>query len=161
MSPFAAALTARNNKAAQAILEKNPSAAEQVKFLAFLPKRTNFSHLLPRQHSLKLPIYIKSLLVPIIRGVTDGIHIQNLNPFSPSPPKKVDKKGRNFLHVAIQNCDMESVMFLLSVEVDVNSRVQDATLAPPLHLAAAAGNEVLLRSLLLAGARPNDRDALK
>lgn len=30
VSPFAAALTARNNKAAQAILEKNPSAAEQV-----------------------------------------------------------------------------------------------------------------------------------
>ncbi|CAH2259533.1 jg24264 [Pararge aegeria aegeria] len=100
VTPFAAALTARNNKAAQAILEKNPSAAEQV-----------------------------------------------------------DKKGRNFLHVAIQTCDMESVMFLLSVEVDVNSRVQDATLAPPLHLAAAVGNEVLLRSLLLAGARPNDRDA--
>lgn len=73
----------------------------------------------------------------------------------------MDKKGRNFLHVAIQKCDMESVMFLLSVEVDVNSRVQDATLAPPLHLAAAAGNEVLLRSLLLAGARPNDRDAHK
>ncbi|XP_038214852.1 rabankyrin-5 [Zerene cesonia] len=102
VTPFAAALTARNNKAAQAILEKNPSAAEQV-----------------------------------------------------------DKKGRNFLHVAIQKCDMESLMFLLSVKVDVNSRVQDATLAPPLHLAAAAGNEVLLRSLLLAGARPNDRDAHK
>ncbi|GBP74886.1 Rabankyrin-5 [Eumeta japonica] len=102
VSPFAAALTARNNKAAQAILEKNPSAAEQV-----------------------------------------------------------DKKGRNFLHVAIQNCDMESVMFLLSVEVDVNSRVQDSSLTPPLHLAAAGGNEVLLRSLLLAGARANDRDANK
>lgn len=52
-------------------------------------------------------------------------------------------------------------MFLLSVEVDVNSRVQDATLAPPLHLAAEVGHEVLLRSLLLAGARPNDRDAHK
>ncbi|XP_041972423.1 rabankyrin-5 [Aricia agestis] len=102
VSPFAAALTARNNKAAQAILERNPSAAEQV-----------------------------------------------------------DKKGRNFLHVAIQTNDVESVMFLLSVEVDVNSRVQDATLAPPLHLAAAGGNELLLRSLLLAGARPNDRDAYK
>lgn len=102
ISPFAAALMAKNNKAAQAILEKMPSAAEQV-----------------------------------------------------------DRKGRNFLHVAIQKCDMESVMFLLSVEVDVNSRVQDSTLAPPLHLAAACGNEVLLRSLLLAGARPNDRDAEK
>lgn len=52
-------------------------------------------------------------------------------------------------------------MFLLSVEVDVNSRVQDAALTPPLLLAAAVGDEILLRSLLLAGARPNDRDAHK
>ncbi|CAG9104276.1 unnamed protein product [Plutella xylostella] len=80
VTPFAAALLAKNNKAAEAVLEKNPNAAEQV-----------------------------------------------------------DKKGRNFLHVAIQNNDMESVMFLLSVEVDVNSRVQDASLTPPLHLAAAGG----------------------
>ena len=85
------------------------------------------------------------------------IQIQDLYIFY----QQVDKKGRNFLHVAIQTCDVESVMFLLSVEVDVNSRVQDASLAPPLHLAAAAGHEVLLRSLLLAGARPNDRDAHK
>ncbi|VVC93132.1 unnamed protein product [Leptidea sinapis] len=61
---------------------------------------------------------------------------------------QVDKKGRNFLHVAIQNSDVESVMFLLTVNVDVNSR-------------GPAGNESLLRSLLLAGARPNDRDAHK
>lgn len=56
---------------------------------------------------------------------------------------------------------MESVLFLLSVQVDVNSRVQDATLSLPLHLAAAGGNETLVRSLILAGARVGDRDALK
>ncbi|XP_048482111.1 rabankyrin-5 [Plutella xylostella] len=102
VTPFAAALLAKNNKAAEAVLEKNPNAAEQV-----------------------------------------------------------DKKGRNFLHVAIQNNDMESVMFLLSVEVDVNSRVQDASLTPPLHLAAAGGDEALVRSLLLAGARPSQTDSSK
>ena len=64
-----------------------------------------------------------------------------------------DNKGRNFLHMAIQKNDMESVLFLLSIHVDVNSRVQDATQTPPLHLAAASGSEMLVRSLILAGAR--------
>ncbi|CAG5076747.1 Similar to Ankfy1: Rabankyrin-5 (Mus musculus) [Cotesia congregata] len=100
LSPFATALTVRNNKAAQAILEKLPSAAEQF-----------------------------------------------------------DNKGRNFLHMAIQKGDMESILFLLSIQVDVNSRVQDVTQTPPLHLAVGSGNEMLVRSLILAGARINDTDA--
>lgn len=99
LTPFATALTCRNNKAAQAILDKLPTAAEQF-----------------------------------------------------------DNKGRNFLHMAIQKDDVESVLFLLSIKVDVNSRVQDSNQTPPLHLAAATGNEMLVRNLLLAGARPNDRD---
>lgn len=41
----------------------------------------------------------------------------------------------------------------------MNSRVQDVTQTPPLHLAAISGNEMLVRSLLLAGARINDMDA--
>lgn len=56
---------------------------------------------------------------------------------------------------------MESVLFLLSIQVDVNSRVQDPTLSPPLHLAAQFSNETLVRSLILAGARIDDRDAHK
>jgi len=59
--------------------------------------------------------------------------------------------------MAIQKNDMESVLFLLSIHVDVNSRVQDATQTPPLHLAAASGSEMLVRSLLLAGARVSSR----
>lgn len=100
LSPFATALTVRNNKAAQSILDKLPSAAEQL-----------------------------------------------------------DNKGRNFLHMAIQKCDMESILFLLSIQVDVNSRVQDVTQTPPLHLAVVSGNEMLVRSLILAGGRVNDTDA--
>ncbi|XP_014208933.1 rabankyrin-5 isoform X2 [Copidosoma floridanum] len=99
-SPFASALAVRNNKAAQAILDRLPSAAEQF-----------------------------------------------------------DNKGRNFLHTAIQKNDMESILFLLSIQVDVNSRVQDVMQIPPLHLAAVSGNEMLVRSLILAGARVNDTDA--
>lgn len=41
----------------------------------------------------------------------------------------------------------------------MNSRVQDVTQTPPLHLAAITGNEMLVRSLILAGARVNDTDA--
>jgi len=66
---------------------------------------------------------------------------------------QTDSKGRNFLHVAIQKGDAESVLFLLSIQVDVNSRVNDAKQTPPLHLAAALGDETLVRSLMLAGAR--------
>ncbi|XP_063927152.1 rabankyrin-5 [Zophobas morio] len=102
LSPFATALTFRNNKAAQAILDKLPSAAEQF-----------------------------------------------------------DAKGQNFLHIAIKKGDIESALFLLTVRVDVNSRVQDPMLTPPLHLAARHGNETLVRSLILAGARVDDRDAQK
>ncbi|CAB1316853.1 unnamed protein product [Coregonus sp. 'balchen'] len=63
MTPFACAMTHKNNKAAEAILKREPGAAEQV-----------------------------------------------------------DNKGRNFLHVAVQNSDIESVLFLISVQANVNSR---------------------------------------
>lgn len=49
------------------------------------------------------------------------------------------------------------MIFIL--QVDVNSRVHDVTQTPPLHLAAVSGNEMLVRSLILAGARVNDTDA--
>lgn len=58
---FATALTIRNHKAAQSILERLPNAAEQM-----------------------------------------------------------DQRGRNFLHIAIMKDDLESVLFLLSIQVDVN-----------------------------------------
>lgn len=97
---FATALTVRNHKAAQNILERLPNAAEQM-----------------------------------------------------------DQRGRNFLHIAIMKDDLESVLFLLSIQVDVNSRVQDVNQTPPLHLAAAAKSEMIVRNLILAGARVNDKDA--
>ncbi|XP_037922390.1 rabankyrin-5 [Hermetia illucens] len=99
-TPFAAALTVRNHKAAQNILDRLPNAAEQM-----------------------------------------------------------DQRGRNFLHTAIMKDDLESVLFLLAIHVDVNSIVRDVNLTPPLHLAAASKNEMIIRNLILAGARINERDA--
>ncbi|KAF7206584.1 ankyrin repeat and FYVE domain containing 1 [Nothobranchius furzeri] len=97
MTPFACAMTHKNNKAAEAILKREPGAAEQV-----------------------------------------------------------DNKGRNFLHVAVQNSDIESVLFLISVQANVNSRVQDSAKLSPLHLAVQAGSEIIVRNLLLAGAKVNE-----
>nr|XP_023411907.1 rabankyrin-5 [Loxodonta africana] len=97
LTPFACAMTYKNNKAAEAILKRESGAAEQV-----------------------------------------------------------DNKGRNFLHVAVQNSDIESVLFLISVQANVNSRVQDAFKLTPLHLAVQAGSEIIVRNLLLAGAKVNE-----
>ncbi|RWS12587.1 rabankyrin-5-like protein [Dinothrombium tinctorium] len=96
-TPFATAMSIKNNKAAQAILDRDPTAAE-----------------------------------------------------------KFDGKGRNFLHIAIQKGDIESVLFLLSIHVNIHSKVQDASQLSPLHLAVESGSEMIVRNLLLAGANINE-----
>ena len=95
-TPFAAAMTFKNNKAAKAILDIDPQAAEQY-----------------------------------------------------------DSRGRNFLHSAVMKNALESVLFLLSINVNVNSRTQDANQLTPLLLAVqagTAGEDIIVRNLLLAGA---------
>ncbi|XP_020803164.1 rabankyrin-5-like isoform X2 [Drosophila serrata] len=99
---FASALDTRNHKAAQRILERLPTAAEQM-----------------------------------------------------------DQLGRNFLHLAIIKDDLETVLFLLSIQVDINSRVHDVNQSTPLHLSAASQVEMITRNLILAGARLNERDAFQ
>ena len=59
-----------------------------------------------------------------------------------------DNRGRNFLHLAIQQSDIESVLFLISVHVNVNSKVQDPTQYSPLHLAVISGSEMIVRNLV-------------
>jgi len=59
-----------------------------------------------------------------------------------------DIKGRNFLHIAVQKADLEAVLFLLSVCVNVNSRVHDSAQMTPLHLAVVSGNEMIVRNLV-------------
>lgn len=79
----------------------------------------------------------------------------------PNAAEIMDQRGRNFLHVAIIKDDLESVLFLLAIQVDVNSRVHDAYQSTPLHLAASSKNEMIIRNLILAGARVNERDAVQ
>ncbi|KAI1307992.1 Rabankyrin-5 [Halotydeus destructor] len=79
----------------------------------------------------------------------------------PTAAEKVDRQGRNFLHVAIQKADIESVLFLLSINVNIHSRVQDASKVTPLHLAVEAGSEMIVRNLILAGADINATNVQK
>ena len=60
----------------------------------------------------------------------------------------MDNRGRNFLHLAIQRSDIESVLFLIGVHANVNSRVQDSTQLTPLHIAVQAGSEIIVRNLV-------------
>ncbi|XP_074596039.1 rabankyrin-5 [Brevipalpus obovatus] len=74
----------------------------------------------------------------------------------PNSAENYDSKGYNFLHTAIKKVDIESVLFLLSIHVNVHSRVQDTLQMTPLHLAVEIGSELIIRNLLLAGANIND-----
>ena len=64
---------------------------------------------------------------------------------------QVDSKGQNFLHLAILKQDVEAVIFLMSVKVDVNSKVKNPTLNTALHYAVKGGSEILVRHLVSEG----------
>ena len=65
----------------------------------------------------------------------------------------MDNRGQNFLHLAVLNQDVEAVLFLLSVHVDVNSKVQNPTMNTPLHFAVKNGSEILARHLVSSRSR--------
>lgn len=79
----------------------------------------------------------------------------------PNVAEKFDGKGRNYLHLAVEKGDIESVLFLLSIEVKVQSRVKDNTQRTALHLAAENGSEMIIRNLILAGVQINDLTSQK
>ena len=62
---------------------------------------------------------------------------------------KTDSRGKNFLHQAILGSDMETVLSLISVHVNVNSRIKDSQSKTPLHLACEVGSEMILRNLVI------------
>ncbi|KJE96925.1 hypothetical protein CAOG_007172 [Capsaspora owczarzaki ATCC 30864] len=75
-----------------------------------------------------------------------------------SVAEQADDRGRNFLHQAIAENDVDRVLFLIELKVDVNSRVQDAEHLTPLFLAVRLGAEAICKHLIQAGADVNARD---
>lgn len=136
---FACALTFRNHKAAQAILERQPNAAEQLNL-----RGKNFLHVAIMKDDLGNDLFL-----------IEFYHFCH-RIRSPTIYREICK---NYNYQYFLLFSVESVLFLLSIQVDVNSRVHDVNQTPPLHLAAASKNEMLVRNLILAGARINDKDA--
>ncbi|EDV98551.1 GH22346 [Drosophila grimshawi] len=112
---------------------------------------------------IDLKLRDKSGLTPFATALAIRNHkaAQRILERLPNAAEIMDQRGRNFLHVAILKDDLESVLFLLSIQVDVNSRVHDAYQSTSLHLAAASKNEMIIRNLILAGARVNERDSVQ
>ncbi|KAH8359865.1 hypothetical protein KR093_009250, partial [Drosophila rubida] len=112
---------------------------------------------------IDLKLRDKSGLTPFATSLAIRNHkaAQRILERLPNAAEIMDQRGRNFLHIAIIKDDLESVLFLLAILVDVNSRVHDAYQSTPLHLAAASKNEMIIRNLILAGARVNERDSVQ
>ncbi|VDK60661.1 unnamed protein product [Anisakis simplex] len=72
---------------------------------------------------------------------------------------QMNGSGENLLHSAVRSGDLESVLFLLALQIDVNVLTQDASRVTALHLCAQTGSEMILRNLILAGAEVNATSA--
>jgi len=75
----------------------------------------------------------------------------------PGAAEQPDSRGKNFLHTAILKGDLESLLFLISINVNVHSKTTDSNKLAPLLLAVQVGNEMMVRNLLLAGAATQER----
>jgi len=75
----------------------------------------------------------------------------------PGAAEQPDSRGKNYLHTAIIKSDLESLLFLISINVNVHSKTTDSNKLAPILLAVQVGNEMMVRNLLLAGASTQER----
>lgn len=64
---------------------------------------------------------------------------QKILQLEPQAAEQYGQRGRNFLHTAILKGDLESVLFLISINVNVHSRTQDQHSLTPLLLSVQKG----------------------
>lgn len=78
----------------------------------------------------------------------------------PHAAVQTNGNGENLLHQAIRQNDIESVLFLLAVaKADPTRPITDGSLKTPLHLAAVAKDEMILRNLILVNDNVNVKAA--
>jgi ankyrin repeat protein len=75
----------------------------------------------------------------------------------PGAAEQPDARGKNYLHTAIIKSDLESLLFLISINVNVHSKTTDSNKLAPVLLAVQVGQEMMVRNLLLAGASTQER----
>ncbi|VDO20104.1 unnamed protein product [Brugia timori] len=68
---------------------------------------------------------------------------------------QVDENGEMLLHKTVRAIDLESVLFLISANFDVNACTVNESCVTALHLNAQYGSEIIMRNLILAGANVN------
>lgn len=126
--------------------------------LAIVNQHTSIIEMLIRQPQINLKIKNTAGQSPFAAALMrkNNIATSMILKKESKAAEQTDAKGRNFLHLAVMESDIETVLSLISVNVNVNSRVQDAQAKTPLHLAVEAGNEMIVRNLILAGASIND-----
>ncbi|VDM28352.1 unnamed protein product [Toxocara canis] len=67
---------------------------------------------------------------------------------APHAVMQMNGSGENLLHSAVKSHDLESVLFLLALQTDVNVRTQDGSRVTALHMSAQAGDEMIMRNLV-------------
>uniref|UniRef100_A0A8R1DGQ6 Uncharacterized protein n=1 Tax=Caenorhabditis japonica TaxID=281687 RepID=A0A8R1DGQ6_CAEJA len=78
----------------------------------------------------------------------------------PHAAVQTNGNGENLLHQAIRQNDIESVLFLMAVaKADPTRPITDGSLKTPLHLAAVAKDEMILRNLILLNDDVNVKSA--
>ncbi|KAL7672268.1 hypothetical protein ACOME3_007159 [Neoechinorhynchus agilis] len=77
----------------------------------------------------------------------------------PKMAEKFDQHGYNFLHRSIVLSDLESVLFLISSGVNLNSKTRDSRKLAPIHIVAQTGSELIIRNLILTGCDLNSKSA--
>lgn len=117
--------------------------------------------ILLRHPSIDIKIRDKAGNTPFATALMERNHkaAEKILDRMPTAGEQIDSRGRNFLHLAIIREDLESCLFLLAIQVDVNIKVHDVNQATPLMIAASSENEMLIRNLILAGARLNDTNS--
>lgn len=60
----------------------------------------------------------------------------------------MDANGEMLLHKAVREVDLESLLFLISANFDVNACIQNESRSTPLHLSAENGSELIMRNLV-------------
>ena len=160
---------------------KNNTAAK-VSYTAIMYKR--IIKIMTHEKKKKMKLFLKARLMILTKNIIPKVILE----LEPGAAEQPDSRGKNYLHTAIikvedkfqrpalvlllLQSDLESLLFLISINVNVHSKTTDSNKLAPILLAVQVtdsfafpimikinqvGNEMMVRNLLLAGASTQER----